>query len=1257
MKSIRSVIVPLAFICMCLPFGYAQSCFDLHEVGASSGNYTCLSVDEQNRIWLGTDKSGLYSYDGNNWSRSAFLGEHHIMQIVPDSEGGVWIAQRGTDFSSSGGGVSYISPNGSDEKKYFFSFANNDREGYGLPSPRMQSVAIDGIGRVWAAGTYSHLYVQGVGTYFNPGGVSILDPGADRFSEIRPTTQYSSVGLLDAERGLNVTPLMGSGCVRNCEVLAPGPGKMYLGWKGMNDCFLHSRIRAFNIPGGGAGLKMGAVHSFNENNTPFDLSVAVSAEAMTVDRNGNIWVGLRFGHGFGVYEYFHELNKPNTWHYVLDASADASVNWHAISASENSDLVAIGTTKGLYVYQGQGDLGDLDNYYYFNTENSNIPSDNVTGVAFDKDDKLWIATDEGVASVKFGGLEMYSLKIDYRFYNPLLYTTSAFSTDSLRYRVGKFGRFACDVADDMAEVAADGSNLTMFVWRGGNAENVSMRIKENVLGNDDEYGYFRKIMENDVSDSAKFRYYHPKFLPSIYTLPNTEGRRFFTVELYDETSDEVLYSERIRVVLPPVLMLHGIFSEKSRTRNMADFLIETGQYKDFMVRSGGFDEMFIGFPSSSMAYQLRDEIDDMKRICAEKGVSFGKVDVLGHSTGGLGVRYYIQKMYREDINKFIAIHVPNSGSQYIDLLSDERIIDVPIFTGAGVRTANSRLGEFIMYPTFKDEVFPKHEKYKKFVPFSGGTALSYYHDRTLPIPPTNINLHYEQELKTTSGFLHELNSPAGLQAEREKGVPTHVIADPFVYGISEAEMDLIMLTPVGGAVQSVAAVLKAATGIKGIILRTTVAKKAGDASESVATDFILWVADRLGIEKGLADYFLERLIFKDANDGVVAVESQIGGMDTLAVSYDTSYSVAHESFTSIKEVEGSYDHLETQLNVFGLLGKKSDAEMFSTSGFNPPRLEYSFCESCPFLSGSARMANSHDIEDLPTVVFEGPSEEVVYYPGDSVEFDIVKDQYEGAVTLISLYGENIDLLDGIITEATEKVKFKVPDNAYGKLLLTAEVFDTVNAAIVLDTISFEVQLKPGVEIDSVKIHTGDNPELFIMKDTSLTCYVDAFYNDGSHRVIRLDSSFQSSSTLDYFSVESSGQLTGVVEGLDMLRVSYNGSADSVYVNIVPKFTMPERIEEVIIEDPLKAESKALVGEWLSVYPNPADNVLNLRFDDNNPAVSVKLLDVSGRLVYMDNATRDHVNLNISSLKNGLYLLIVNNMNTGEVHHKRVVVQK
>ncbi|NJM79827.1 MAG: S8 family serine peptidase [Flavobacterium sp.] len=66
-------------------------------------------------------------------------------------------------------------------------------------------------------------------------------------------------------------------------------------------------------------------------------------------------------------------------------------------------------------------------------------------------------------------------------------------------------------------------------------------------------------------------------------------------------------------------------------------------------------------------------------------------------------------------------------------------------------------------------------------------------------------------------------------------------------------------------------------------------------------------------------------------------------------------------------------------------------------------------------------------------------------------------------------------------------------------------------------------------------------------------------------------------------------------------------------------------------------------DGLSIYPNPAENLLNIQSDFDFINAKVKIFDVSGKIVYSNNDFKDNI-IDISNLLKGFYILEINNEN-------------
>lgn len=80
-------------------------------------------------------------------------------------------------------------------------------------------------------------------------------------------------------------------------------------------------------------------------------------------------------------------------------------------------------------------------------------------------------------------------------------------------------------------------------------------------------------------------------------------------------------------------------------------------------------------------------------------------------------------------------------------------------------------------------------------------------------------------------------------------------------------------------------------------------------------------------------------------------------------------------------------------------------------------------------------------------------------------------------------------------------------------------------------------------------------------------------------------------------------------------------------------------------------NKAAAVNNLVIYPNPANSNISVSFNTVAPTSTVSIMDLSGRLVLQQQATEGNLNINVSAISKGLYLLQVvngNNVSTKKI---------
>jgi len=65
------------------------------------------------------------------------------------------------------------------------------------------------------------------------------------------------------------------------------------------------------------------------------------------------------------------------------------------------------------------------------------------------------------------------------------------------------------------------------------------------------------------------------------------------------------------------------------------------------------------------------------------------------------------------------------------------------------------------------------------------------------------------------------------------------------------------------------------------------------------------------------------------------------------------------------------------------------------------------------------------------------------------------------------------------------------------------------------------------------------------------------------------------------------------------------------------------------------------GIELNIYPNPATEMLNIELGNNSgKKASIRVVDITGQLIYLENHTEDIVKLDLAKYKSGIYFITV-----------------
>lgn len=151
------------------------------------------------------------------------------------------------------------------------------------------------------------------------------------------------------------------------------------------------------------------------------------------------------------------------------------------------------------------------------------------------------------------------------------------------------------------------------------------------------------------------------------------------------------------------------------------------------------------------------------------------------------------------------------------------------------------------------------------------------------------------------------------------------------------------------------------------------------------------------------------------------------------------------------------------------------------------------------------------------------------------------------------------------------------------------------------------------------------------------------YTYASGRIDSVAATGLNTQTLAYEPVHSMKLTYGTDGGVDQIK-TYK------YINTNDSFFVESRAD--FIGGTVQSGLKEISAAQIEVYPVPAKETLNIRVKDAG-TYSASIFDIQGRLM-LSEAVKNNTSLNVSSLTNGIYILVLEHAN-GQKTQKRIMI--
>ncbi|MEO6902993.1 MAG: PKD domain-containing protein [Bacteroidia bacterium] len=387
-------------------------------------SYTCIAIDTNKNIWAGTSKAGVFLLDKktnpsvNQFNQLPFSGtfdptKFNIQSIACDGFGNTWVGHSGSgNISATTGGMERIDYNNIATIQHYGGSSETRclKLGVyeGLASRNTQCIAVDRNNTVWTAHKYHDLIVS-PDYLVTPGGLSYKLPADLIFTSKSSWKDYQD------KVEPSEFPYPAYTCnpkpnetaqTRTCNSVACGNNEVWLSvypYQSIAGASFSSRILRYDLTGKFIAPEI--------NFATIGIPAGGVFNGIYITNKGNAWVSISAGKGFAV-------RIDGVWKYITSADipcvfpTGASINQNAIWGNKFGN-VYFGTTKGILVYNGTGNVSSASSYSFYSFLKENGTDKNITGGLSEQDSIQWISSDDGIIRTVIGKYNMTIDDIDY----------------------------------------------------------------------------------------------------------------------------------------------------------------------------------------------------------------------------------------------------------------------------------------------------------------------------------------------------------------------------------------------------------------------------------------------------------------------------------------------------------------------------------------------------------------------------------------------------------------------------------------------------------------------------------------------------------------------------------------------------------------------------------------------------------------------------------------------------------------------------